>query len=807
MNRKKIIFLSGITLILALSFLLKVQQFNNFLVPDEETILEMVWGLHSNPLPPKMPPPLPGYPPLFIYLNFLLSVIYGKIAVFLGFFSSYAEFLNSESARFFALKAGQIIVTLLSLLQLIFIWKTGKEFFSEKIAWLATLIIAFHPHFILNSRIFKSDMLLALLFTIISYLLLKFLTYDKPAFFYRAAFLAGAAVAAKYNGISAIFLIPLVLIIAKKKNPLLSFKMLIPAGLSALAGFLVSAPNWLFYPVSNFKQSFQYVWYHFNEFSFFDSQSVTYLKYFQDVWQTLGPILALFFFLGIIFIFIKRNANDLCVLASFLLYLAIQGKSGFFGSRIILPVYSFIVLIISRTILDYVFQLIRKGFIKKIYSAAIIILIANLTFTNLSGSLHNFNLFATTSTLDAAWNFRKMHIPEEFRFARENFTPVAPNDIGKWDLASIPEDFFKKINPNFLTTGLLTSFLLTDSKNNQLKELLINKLKNFRPFHYIQKPAFTPWQGNVIFWYKQHPDLLNFRPASKNIALPRIITNASADTIFLPFQIYEKEQAVIFLQKGFFHYWISCREELEKLEFIIFSPLRKISAAITLNQTTLNIKSKEYIARNVFTHPEKLSRHREILYQLQIKVAENQEQALFLFIPHFKGQKTSPPPFLGSSLQIKLPEIFSANPLPRWVVEFYRKTGIDLTLLTLTQTEALIESFNQCSQIYQSNWQVFKRGVFRIRTEIKPLLKKENIAFSPPPLTVELFDKGKLNRQKLNWEPSEDKEFYTLFTNNSDYCFCRFLISDFKEDLTYLKKLTITPDYRLSLLLLQEQYP
>ena len=70
--------------------------------------------------------PLPGYPPLFIYLNFLLSLVYREVFLFLGVFSTSAEFLASPAARNLTLKAGQFLVAVLGTVQVAVIWKIGR---------------------------------------------------------------------------------------------------------------------------------------------------------------------------------------------------------------------------------------------------------------------------------------------------------------------------------------------------------------------------------------------------------------------------------------------------------------------------------------------------------------------------------------------------------------------------------------------------------------------------------------------------------------------------------------------------------
>jgi len=198
----------------------------------------MVWGLHLDPLPPGMPPPLPGYPPLFIYLNFFLSLLFRKLLVFLGVFASAGEYAASPLAQTFVLKAGQILVALLGTWHVAVVWKIGRESFGRKTAWLAGLIVAFHPHLIFNGHIFKSDVPLALCFALLLLFALRFLRDLKDKDFAAACFIAGLTAACKFNGAVEVLLIPwLIWAVRGKMEPRRRWKLLSLAPLLGLAGF------------------------------------------------------------------------------------------------------------------------------------------------------------------------------------------------------------------------------------------------------------------------------------------------------------------------------------------------------------------------------------------------------------------------------------------------------------------------------------------------------------------------------------------------------------------------------------------
>jgi hypothetical protein len=165
----------GLPFLLLIAFLLRLQGWYPFNVVDEDAILKMVWGLHLDPLPPGMPLPFPGYPPLFMYLNYFLSLLYRELLVFLGVFASAGEYLASPLAQSFVFKFGQILVALLGTLHIAVVWKIGREFFDRRVAWLAVLIVAFHPHLILNGHIFKADVPLAVFFALLLLYALRFI--------------------------------------------------------------------------------------------------------------------------------------------------------------------------------------------------------------------------------------------------------------------------------------------------------------------------------------------------------------------------------------------------------------------------------------------------------------------------------------------------------------------------------------------------------------------------------------------------------------------------------------------------------
>jgi len=798
-KQSKLITALALLLLLAVALALRLQGWYPFSVVDEDAVLQMVWGLHPHPFPPGLPPPYPGYSPLFIYLNFFLSLLFKGILVFLGVFASAGEYLASPLAQSFTVKFGQILVALLGTLHIAVVWKIGQEFFDRRVAWLAALIVAFHPHLIFNGHIFKADVPLALFFALLLLYSLRFVRNLKTKDFLAACFIAGLTTACKYNGAVEVLLIPLILWAAHRKlAPKRCWRLLFISPLFGLFGFLVGAPNWVIHPVKNFLLSSHFAFFNFREYTFYDSFHSTYGLYAVDLWRTLGPIFVVLFLVGIIFTFLRRKREEMIIVFSLFLYFLVQGSSNYYGTRVILPLYGGVALIIAKAAFQDICPFFKKPLLRLAFTITVFSAASLLSLGNIRDSVSLFNLWKSNSTWEEALNFRREHIPSTFSFGREMFTPIVGGDWGKWDISDIPEGLFH--GPNalpFLNTGLLTDSVLKKSRNDNIKENLRTRLQEYRVFHRVSKPRFSPWDGDILFWYHPNPRFLTYRPGRKSISLPRLFRRHEGTTLFYPLQPYEKDPGFFSLEGSYFGKWILSSRPLGTISLTLFCPEGEIEATIKINSREIILKASQGIAESVFSAPPPLSFQKSPSYRIEAKLPQEHPSA-FLLLQEIPSVPPSGTFTVSSSLEGDPPSIFSSVTPPGWVREFSRQTGLDLSLLSLTQEVVFWENTGRSLLSFTSEWTVLSRGVYRWEMETEPLLSKVPTS-APTSFEIVYFHGHRLETQTLAWQKVNDGHYVASFENSEEKFFLRVKTRDFQKQNLLLRRLILRPDYLRSL--------
>ena len=309
--RKKIGILFLFAL-LALAFLLRVQQWENFVGPDENTNIETIMPLHDNPFPASWQP-YPGYPPFFFYINFLISWLFQKLLLFLGVIRFASEFVHTDAGRLLMLKTGRLLSAVWGTLLVYVVFRTGRDFFNRRTAWAAAMLAAVTPFMVLNSHIFKPDVLLALLMMTSLYFALAHLDGRKISDFFWASFFLGLAVVTKYNSAVQVLVLTVLLLLIRKETgwKRICFRIL-PAGFGGLAaGIAVGAPNWVVHPVSGIRDAVAFVFYYFDKTTFYDPGAPSYLRYGADFIRSFGWPLFVVFLLGIVFS-LAREENPTC---------------------------------------------------------------------------------------------------------------------------------------------------------------------------------------------------------------------------------------------------------------------------------------------------------------------------------------------------------------------------------------------------------------------------------------------------------------------------------------------------------------
>ena len=307
-----------------------------------------------------------------------------------------------------------------------------------------------------------------------------------------------------------------------------------------------------------------------------------------------------------------RKKKEMVVLASLLLYFLVQGRSVFYGNRIILPLYGAVALIIAKGAFLDILPLIRRVFLRRAFSLLIFGSLLLSSLKAVTTSLPLFHLWQTTTTLDEALAFRRVHIPPSFPLGRENFTPGERGDLGTWDIIALPHRLFHGSDAlPFLSTGILADYLKNRSHNARLRGELLSRLQEYRPFHRVTKPSFSPWDGDILFWYRPHPKLLSHPPGREALPLPRLYHPSAGTTLFYPLQPYERDPGFFPLEGAFFGRWLQASVPLDGLEIILFCPEGETTVKLRLNGEDRSLSLRNGSGQALFPspkpHPRRLS--------------------------------------------------------------------------------------------------------------------------------------------------------------------------------------------------------
>lgn len=795
-----------LALLLTGAFLLRSQQWNRFQVPDEDAIADMVWNLHHNPLPVGMTP-LPGYPPFFMYLNFLLALVYQKLLIFLGFIRFDADFIHSGLGRLFTMKAGRLLTAFSGTLLVYVTHRIGKDFYNESVGFLAALLVAVNPFMILNSHIFKSDILLSLLLATMLFLFLKFLKTINIRFVFWGSFLLGLAVATKYNGAVQALVVPVTLWIAwKKMEPLLRRRAIVSVFVGGALGFMTGAPNWLFHHVKSVRAAYEYAVSQFSGFTFYEQPLPSYMLYLKDLLRSFGWVFLLFFLVGIVRAVKQKNRYDLLIIAYLGIYFLIQGKSNFYGNRMVLPLLAGMAVITARTLLDGGSRFgcrwakLRKPFVVLVWGWA-----ALFSGNLIADSLRTYHLLQTTTTLDEAFFYRVHHIPPEYRTGRETFTPKFPKDLGKWDLTDIRFQRFRGKNSlQFLSTGLLSKYILARTRNQRVRRRMSNRLRTFRPFHQIRKRPFSSWDDDITFWYQFPPELQSV-PIKKIAAnLPRLYIREEKDTtVFLPLQPYEKSPCFGVSRDGFFRKWLYSRDKIEKLILHFLSEKDPLNLTVTINGITRTCAGAA--GRSDFTvegiKPRRL--FDDSVYSLEI-ISARKTPYCVAFEAIYRKSGTDREPGIGwpSSRVEKIPELFSAIRLPEWVIQFHSQTGIDLSLLAFMNRSFLFQNDPDRNAVdpITSGFFPLTRGNYFIKIKGAPILADSPVR-SGFRMKLSIARKGGMEERIIVLPiPASNKIDDFSLEVSDPFVFVKIDCAEMRGSNFLVEEIILEPDYRAYLL-------
>jgi hypothetical protein len=833
---------SLLLLILLAAFLLSIKQLYPLNSFDEAEMMNWSKDLETDLFPGFK------FPPLFLYLHYLLSLLYRGILSFMGIIGSTKDFLDTEWGYRFTVEAGRVVSAIFGTLTVYVTFKLGKEYYGKAVGFAAALLLACNPLVILYSHIFRPDILVALLMTIFVFYLLKYMHTPKISYIFWAGFFYGLSVAGKFNVFPVILAFVLTVFINYKKNdanglvgnrkpPLKKLFLYIPLG--AAAGFFAGAPNWLINPIGNIKKFLM---------QYSPGQGKIYLPYeikgplgtYSDIATDLsgyfGLILFVLLLVGIMVAFLTRNKNDMVISATVLSYFMLFGFFGFYASRYGLPPYPLMALLMVKVLLvdlknfyRYISRRwtglppVQTGW--RYITTVLFILLGGFAVYHTMDNIKNYNLLKTQLSWDRAIEYRENHniLDPQFNVGRQIYTPKIPKRNIK-----LTKRFYPKFDRrdrqktlHFIQAHRETYEEYLRDKEWQKDRRTIN-IEMHRPFYRIKKPQYQPWHPESIFLYRLPEALRNINPPPKrqpHQRLPRTFY-CSGNTNYLPLQVYEKNPNFIKMDGQYHRHWLYSKKKLEKIVFRFFTQQKNSTLTITVNGTgkTFNIKTKAIMkstTKSTITTIEidnirpKMFFH-DYVYDVQLDTPDDKIQRAPYYIvmePVYvdtgktdkavQTKETQKPSFsFDNPLDGQIPRLFRDKVYPDWVVSFYRETGIDLSLLTFIRTHHLYT--NPCQDMEDISVDFFplEKGYYFIRLEAEKIVEAYPFG-STAFLEYETRGSSGGHSVRVNLEGQFPAPIPIEVTEA--LVFTRINIKELRLNNYFIKRVTLVPDFRESL--------
>lgn len=834
-SKQKLIRFSILFLILLAAFMQRIQQWNVFLGSDETRLMDWVWQLKDNPFP------IHHYPPFFLYLNYVFSFIYKEILLFLGVIHFDASFFNSDFGYIFTLKAGRILNALFGTLQVYMVYLIGKRFFNKYVGLSSALLLAVCRPLVIDSHSFKSDVLLALLLMLLLYFVLKFTENPEPKFILYASFFLGLSAATKYNGVLTALLFVIVFVLTRKQLNARSFKKaLFYLFAGGACGFFMGAPNWIVHPMANLKNAHMYLVGISEELGWYDQLPSSYILYSKNILESFGIILTLLLLAGLIVSFVKQKRKNAAIVVSayVLIYFLLIGKAGYLNHRALLPVFAGVCLIIGKVLFQDLKPLTltwnRLKIQKLVFPLAwlIIILFSIHSFTV---NRKSFNLLHTISShpvrmyeglgqADYAHYYMKNHIPAHHSIFREMWTPPVSgyHKAGfAWDVTRSPIKKFKGENAfDFLVTSRMTDYILRKSKNKKVKQSAFDRVRNYLPFYRVYRPRIFLWSDDITFWYRKPGFLKAQAKTDETIQLPRLFFNDEENTtIYLPLQRYEKNPNFGKITDGKFLKRFFSTQKIKELTFHILPQRSRHPIYITINNVSkqvfldkgqpLNQVSISGIKPEVFSGIA-IRRFQEVsidkkakdtivyLYKLEITTKEiKMNGPIVFFTPTYVNEKPGKPqcPILSGKLKEDIPPLFYKGNHPIWFKKFYKKTGIDLSLLTFINTQTLYR--NPSPHLTDIDPAIFPLRNSHYTLVITGSKITENLPLTQN-IQVKLHLQSTILETKTFFLTEEEAHspFKIHFLTKDPVTFARLQITGLSQNNYIIRKITLQPDYK-----------
>ncbi len=716
-NFEKNIFNKLIFIFMGISFLLSIKQFFPFNSFDEIEIMDWIRDIDHNPAFAFK------YPPLFVYMNLLLSKIYSIALSFLGFINTDSNFLDSKFGYSFTLEVGRIVNAFLSSVIVFVTYKIGKNFFNQYVGLFAALLIAVNPLIILYSHIFKPGILTALLVTTTLYFLFKYIKEHKTVSIFWASVFCGLSISAKFNVFPLIISIYFAIYFAYLDGKKMEFKKLIlfiPSG--GIIGFSLGAPNWVLNPIGNIKAFLStYSPDKGNIFELFPTKTMTtiWVEFFDDIKTHFGLIIFVLFILAIIYSILKIDKQNIFIILFIFFYVLIISYFGFFADRMSMPVFPAVSILVGKFLL-FDIPLIFKNFYKtnldrdRLFNKIFLLFLFPVSIyaaIQINDNTKTYNLLKTQTDFNYTIEYREQHNIDnkthKYNIGRQIYTPrVNDRNIKitkKFQLKNKRRHKNKKLH--FIQAHGPTYTTLTTGKlYPELKKL---DMSEYRPFYMIKKREYQPWNPECIYLYKVAPDLLKIVPKGlspkidipKNILIPKVFYK-SQNTSFLPLQVYEQNPNFGITKKGLYSHWIYSKKKIKELKFDFIRPkaIHSTSLSLVVNNSKKTFKVGNIVKTIILDDLKPKFFYFDYIYQIEIKNNNSWKQktfdeTYFTFDPVFEiiadnHKKSTKIQEVSLSLSEKpyIPELFSNKPTPDWIKNYYSKFGVDLTLLKFVGT-------------------------------------------------------------------------------------------------------------------------
>lgn len=831
-----------IAALLLVTFILSIKQSVPFASFDEQEIMSWVKGLDDSLFP------VLKFPPLFIYLHYLLSLVYGLVLSFLGIIDSSSAFLTSEPGFLFTLEAGRIVNGLFAVVLVYAVYRIGRDFFNSKpMGLMAALLTASNFLVVLYAHIFKPDLLATLLMTVVLFYILRYDQSTKWGDILAAAFFFGLAVSCRFHAVTLLPCIILAVILTSGKNEpspannVSRWKALRLLPVGAAVGFILGAPNFLIQPLGNLEAFFtEYTPARANIMQQLEPQSLltVYLGYLTDLLIYLTPVVFVLAVLGMAAALVTQNRRDILVSSAFLSYLILFGLSGYYTERFALPLLPIAAILAAKTVfLDIPSVLQRKGNWVKLQplvkKAAPLLWFFIIVFflVQSAGIFKTYNLLKTQGNSSRMIEYRKQHNIDDTRYnvGRQLFTPRFPNSNIK-----LTSGFFykfhkrdKKKRLHFIQAHLPSYEQYinhvsgeNNTKNETARARKVNpkpgavNLDWYRPFFIVKKQLNQDWNPAGAFLYQLPRGLRNLKVDAVDVRLPRTVYG-STHTTFLPLQVYQKNPNFGKLDEsnsGVYRHWLYSRKEIRTLRIWLQSLHPSPRVVIKVNGLEVIHGKREHRPPVELLEVKNLSPRRiyhDYVYRVELMSSRahlKRYPYYFVLEPVYTEPEATPkeekdPFFLPMPAKQPIPSFLSRKEFPLWLKVFYKGTGIDLSLLTHVNTHVLYNrtavegSTAHVISDVSTDYFALEKGFYIIRIEGEPLVD----AFTSgngAQMTYLYYGVKRASRETVPLELEGKTSRNIPLRVTSPVCFLKIQFKGLRQNNFLLNRVTVTPDYR-----------